>query len=128
MKDQVDPYEVLGIAVSASREEAHVAYRSLAARYHPDRCTEPGAAESMSSINRAWRVVGDDARRREFDADRAAVVPPTACGPGDDASSGGSSRPTRGGLRWILVATTLATCAVLAVLLLIAMSQSGVRG
>lgn len=127
-RQDFDPYAVLGIAVSATREEVHAAYRALAARHHPDRDREDGSTEVMSSINRAWQIVGDQDRRRIFNTERAAVLLLHQRLAADDTMFDASRTRTTRVLRSILVAAALATCAVLSLLLLIAMSQSGVRG
>ncbi len=59
-------YELLGVAPHASHDEIRRAYRALAQVHHPD--TNPdAAAASMVEINAAWEVLGDPARRREYD-------------------------------------------------------------
>lgn len=63
-----DPYEVLGVARGAGREEIQRAYRRLARRHHPDVSTEPGAEERFKEITAAYRVLADPKRRREYDA------------------------------------------------------------
>lgn len=61
-----DPYEVLGIAPTASKKEITDAFRMLAQRYHPDRHVTSSAwqrAEAqrrMAELNEAYR----EARRR----------------------------------------------------------------
>jgi molecular chaperone DnaJ len=62
-----NPYDVLGVAPSASQERIRAAYRALAQRYHPDR--SPGAADQMAEINAAYRQLSDPARRAMVDAD-----------------------------------------------------------
>jgi len=53
-----DPYEILGIASSASEDEIREAYRELARRYHPDNHKENPLAdlaeEKMAEINDAY--------------------------------------------------------------------------
>jgi hypothetical protein len=59
-------YATLGVRPDATAEEIRDAYRALARRYHPDHA--PGAAATMASINEAYRVVGEPARRAVYDA------------------------------------------------------------
>lgn len=53
-----------------------LAYRALARRLHPDRLGDASRAERalaerrMREINEAWRVLGDAARRRDYDRSR----------------------------------------------------------
>src|SRR3989442_2347108 len=68
---RMDYYEVLQIEVSATFDEVHKAYRSLALRYHPDRNSTPGASSVMSSINEAYAVLSEPSRRRSYDEERS---------------------------------------------------------
>src|ERR1700743_2461956 len=64
-----DPYEVLGVAKSASEAEIKKAFRSLAKKNHPD--THPGdanAQKKFQEISAAYEVVGDKEKRAKFDA------------------------------------------------------------
>jgi DnaJ-class molecular chaperone len=62
-----DPYEVLGLAKTASAGEVKSAYRRLAKKYHPDQSKEPRAKEKFAEINAAYEIVGDEKKRGEFD-------------------------------------------------------------
>ena len=63
-----DPYDVLGVAKSASASEIKKAYRQLAKKYHPDHNkTDPKAKERFAEINSAYEIVGDDEKKGKFD-------------------------------------------------------------
>lgn len=71
MKD-LNPYEVLNIPRTATRDEIHKAYRALARRWHPDRFAEgpewDWANEKMAEINAAYSLCmrsKEDARRAD---------------------------------------------------------------
>jgi hypothetical protein len=59
-------YEVLGVDVDASPPSIRAAYRRAAREHHPDRAGERSSAR-MAEINHAWQVLGDPARRRDYD-------------------------------------------------------------
>src|SRR6202011_2817559 len=63
-----DPYEVLGVSKGASPEDIKKAYRKLAKKFHPDsNAKDPKAATKFSEINGAYEIVGDEAKRKQFD-------------------------------------------------------------
>jgi hypothetical protein len=76
-----DYYAILGAAEDISQDEIDRIYKRLAVRHHPDR---GGNAEEMKAINEAYRVLGNEATRRAYDARRhqrsnetaSALVPP----------------------------------------------------
>ncbi len=60
-----DPYSTLGVAKGSSAEDIKKAYRKLAHQYHPDKPS--GNAEKFKEINAAYQVLGDDAKRKQYD-------------------------------------------------------------
>lgn len=63
-----DPYAVLGVPKSASEADVKKAYRRLAKEHHPDRnANDPKAKERFSELNSAYEIVGDAAKRAQFD-------------------------------------------------------------
>ena len=59
-------YDLLGVESDASLASIRGAYRRAARLHHPDRAGEQSSAQ-MAQINHAWQVLGDPARRREYD-------------------------------------------------------------
>ena len=62
-----DPYEVLGLAKSASAAEVKSAFRKLAKKFHPDQSKESRAKERFSEIGSAYEILGDEKKRAAFD-------------------------------------------------------------
>src|SRR6267154_879313 len=65
---ETDFYEVLGVARTAYEKDITRAYRKLAKQYHPD--ANPGnkdAEEKFKAVAAAYDVLGDAAKRKEYD-------------------------------------------------------------
>ena len=58
-------FAILGVAVGASLSEVRSAYRRLAKEYHPDHFK--GDSSSFQQIQEAYHVLGDNARRRQYE-------------------------------------------------------------
>ena len=83
-------YEVLSCSPTASQEELRRAYRGLLRKYHPDSAEQqpgtdidagpdgpvtepiPDAAQRLREVREAWLVLGDPAKRRNYDRELAA--------------------------------------------------------
>jgi curved DNA-binding protein CbpA len=65
-----DPYDVLGVASTASAADIKQAFRRLAARWHPDRNPDPDAPARFRAAQEAFELLSDDERRRAHDASR----------------------------------------------------------
>lgn len=70
----MDYYEVLQISPKAERETVERVYRLLAKRYHPDN-GHTGDADQFDRITKAYRLLSDPEKRREYDASYEAERP-----------------------------------------------------
>jgi DnaJ-class molecular chaperone len=64
-----DPYEVLGVARTATADEIRKAYRKLAKKLHPD--INPGDKEGearFKEISAAYEILSNEDKRRRYDA------------------------------------------------------------
>ena len=62
-----DPYEVLGLAKTASAGEIKATFRKLAKKYHPDQSKEPRAKDRFAEIGSAYEILGDSKKRGAYD-------------------------------------------------------------
>jgi DnaJ-class molecular chaperone len=63
-----DPYEVLGVAKSATAKEIKSAYRKLAKKHHPDQNPDdPKAKERFAAAAQAYDIIGDEKKRASYD-------------------------------------------------------------
>jgi molecular chaperone DnaJ len=79
---ETDYYQALGVAADATAKDITKAYRKLARELHPDK--NPGdasAEERFKKVSAAYNVLGDDARRKEYDEIRR-LGPLAGGGPG----------------------------------------------
>ena len=60
-----DYYQVLGVPKTAADKDITRAYRKLAKQYHPD--ANPGAEDKFKEVSAAYDVLGDAAKRKEYD-------------------------------------------------------------
>ena len=70
-----DFYKVLGVAKDASAADIKKAYRTLARANHPD--SHPGdkaAEDRFKSIAEAYDVIGDEAKRKQYDEMRSGLA------------------------------------------------------
>jgi molecular chaperone DnaJ len=84
-----DYYKILGVAADAADKDITKAYRKLARQFHPDK--NPGntaAEEKFKEISAAYDVVGDAAKRTEYDEARRIGPMGGGFGPGP---SGGNA-------------------------------------
>jgi len=67
-----DYYQILGVSEDCSEADIKSAFRKLAFRHHPD--TNPGnekqAEANFKEVNEAYGVLGDSAKRRQYDLAR----------------------------------------------------------
>jgi len=64
-----DYYQTLGLARNASQADIKKAYRKLARQHHPDRNAGDKSAERrFKDLNEAHAVLGDPAKRKQYDA------------------------------------------------------------
>src|SRR5215207_7348055 len=85
-----DYYQVLGVAADATQKDITKAYRKLARELHPDK--NPGntiAEERFKGVSAAYDVLGDEARRKEYDEVRR--LGPMAGGYAGGGGAGGFS-------------------------------------
>lgn len=63
-----DYYKILGVSKSASQDEIKKAFRKLAVKYHPDKnAGDKNAETKFKEINEANEVLGDAAKRKQYD-------------------------------------------------------------
>jgi DnaJ-class molecular chaperone len=88
-----DLYKLLGVSREASQDSIRKAHRKLVRKYHPDANPEdPRAEERFKEIQRAYEVLSDPEKRREYDKELR-----TSPGGGSGKSRTSAGRRTGGG-------------------------------
>ena len=63
-----NPYDVLGVARTASPAEIKKAFRKAAKAHHPDRnADDTKAKDKFAEVNAAYEILGDEKKRSQFD-------------------------------------------------------------
>ena len=62
-----EPYQVLGVHRRASSQEIRKAYKAKVKEWHPDKNTSPEAQAQFVEINKAYELLSDPERRRNYD-------------------------------------------------------------
>ncbi|MBU2767151.1 DnaJ domain-containing protein [Acidithiobacillus ferrivorans] len=67
MKNDTNPYWILGLSPSATPEDIQSAYRRLSSYWHPDRNHDPKASEKFQAVQSAYAILSDPLSRAETD-------------------------------------------------------------
>jgi molecular chaperone DnaJ len=65
-----DPYDILGVASTASAADIRLAFRRRAALLHPDRNHSPDAGARFREAQQAYELLIDEERRAAHDQKR----------------------------------------------------------
>lgn len=84
-----DPYEVLGVARSATADQIREAHRKLAKKFHPDLNKTAEAGAKFKEVQEAYDLLSDDAKRKQFDRFGHAGPSSGGAGGGPGAGFGG---------------------------------------
>jgi curved DNA-binding protein CbpA len=93
-----DPYNALGLSREATQDDIRKTHRKLVRKYHPDANPEdPRAEERFKEVQRAYEVLSDEKKRREYDE---GLRTSSRGSPGRSRSRESASRPrARAGAR-----------------------------
>ena len=128
----LDPYSVLGVARTATREEIARAYRRLAKLHHPDAGAPP--SPTMSRINEAWAIVSSPSRRARWDLDHQVVRPahwavtPVTAGDGPPAARAPQAPTAPPSVRdsgWLAVLVVAVAALLLGAVMLVLVQAGG---
>ena len=69
----MDPYEILGVAKTATDAEIKKAYRKLAVQFHPDKNEgDKKAEEKFKQIADAYSILSDPEKRKQYESSKSA--------------------------------------------------------
>ena len=60
-------YNILDISKNATKKEIKNAYKTLARKYHPDKCHDPELSKKFLDIQTAYEILIDENKRYEYD-------------------------------------------------------------
>lgn len=64
----LDPYSVLNVDRSATKDEIRKSFKKLARKHHPDaNPDDPSALEKFKQVSTAWEILSDDEKRKKYD-------------------------------------------------------------
>lgn len=69
-EEDLNPFQVLGVEITASDMDLKKAYRQLAVLVHPDKNTHPRAEEAFKVVRAAWDIVSNPEKRKEYEIKR----------------------------------------------------------
>ena len=93
MSLQRNYYEVLGVPQAATTDQIKKKYRELARQWHPDVVQDKNMGQRVfSQINQAYRILGDQERRAQYDSTLAKAAS------NNGTSSNGTSNGTSNGM------------------------------
>jgi len=88
-------YQSLGISPTATAAEVKSAYRALVKQHHPDQSRDPRSAAIFLEVQAAYEVLGDEPRRRDYDAIlKRRTASPAAPRPDSSRNSAARANPT----------------------------------
>lgn len=67
IKNCQDFYEMLGVPRTATETDLKKAYKKLALQFHPDKNKTPGASDAFKAIGKAFSVLSDAQKRKQYD-------------------------------------------------------------
>ena len=67
LKDKHDYYNVMGLSKNAPEPDIKKAYKRLALKLHPDKCSLPGSEDAFKNLSEAFSVLSSADKRRDYD-------------------------------------------------------------
>jgi DnaJ-class molecular chaperone len=89
-------YTILDIKEGSSPEEIKKAYRKLSFKYHPDKNHDPEAEDKFKEIGKAYSILSDSNKRKEYDRQQNQTKNGSGSGFGFDFDFGGTKNNPMG--------------------------------